>query len=155
MTNTTQKWLSRLWSIFVALTIGLMLLGFTSCSTSSEPEPEDPKAKLYATWHVGTSGYLKKDGAVVTDRYAGFEVTFSADGKYTSKNAGLVFKPAGTFSWSGETVELFSRDQNISTQVAIGDNGALRLTFQLDANSVSGRQAATVGNWEIFLQLKK
>jgi hypothetical protein len=159
MTNTAEKWLTRLWSIALALTIGLMMLGFTSCS-SGDPEPEveitdDPKTKLYATWTLSGTGYVKKDGADVTAKYAGLELTFSTDGKYTSKNGGHVFKSAGTFSWAGENAEAFNRDINIPTQVSIGDNGAMRLTFQLDASDISGKTSATVGNWEVFLQLKK
>ncbi len=154
MTSTSQKWISRVWSILLTLTIGMMLLGFSGCS-SGDPEPADPKTKLYASWQVGTSGYLKRDGVIVTSNYSGFEVTFTSAGTYTSKNAGLVFKTSGTFSWTGDKADSFNRDGEIPTAVTLQEDGSLILSFQLDTNDVSGRQTATVGNWEIVLQPKK
>ena len=153
MTNSYQKWLTRLWSILMTITIGIMLIGFTGCS-SNEPTP-DAKTKLYATWMVGNGGFLKRDGVIMNSEYPNLEVTFQADGTYSSKNAGLIFKPSGVFSWKDEEANGFTRDQEISTDVQFLANGSLVMTFQLQTQQLKGRQNATIGNWEISLQLKK
>tara|TARA_R110002020_G_C16062236_1_gene755550 strand:+ start:244 stop:729 length:486 start_codon:yes stop_codon:yes gene_type:complete len=90
-------------------------------------------------WGIDGGGSVERDGAVITDNYAEFELVMSSTSSklYTSKNNNDLFDSAGTWSFAGTNFDKFilsgtkpAADREISFTQA-GEN--LKLTFTIPA----------------------
>lgn len=129
------------------------LLAFTSACDDDE-KPVNPQELIKKTWHIGASGFVKKDGAALTSEYLNLTVTLNSDGTYSTSNGKKLFFPSGTWSWVGTGTTEFLIDGDLPVTVSELTKTNLRIKFLMDEDHVNtnGRRQAVLGNYEVSLE---
>ena len=129
------------------------LLAFTS-ACDDDDKPENPQEFIKKTWHIGASGFVKKDGSALTSEYVNLTVTLNSDGTYSTTNAKKLFFPSGTWSWVGTGTGEFMIDGDLPVTVTELTKTTLKVKFIMDEDHVNagGRTQAVLGNYEVSLE---
>ncbi|WP_339866249.1 hypothetical protein [uncultured Algoriphagus sp.] len=113
------------------------------------------------TWGIDGGGSVQRDGAVVTDLYAGFELVMKSGSAktYTSKNNNDIFDASGTWSFVGTNFDKFMLS---GTKPVAGreisftqNNDNLTLTFTIPAPGARVNGVMAVAGNYTFRLLKK
>ncbi|HEY0741174.1 MAG TPA: hypothetical protein VGD40_06920 [Chryseosolibacter sp.] len=126
----------------------------TSACNDDDNKPENPQEFIKKTWHIGATGYVKKDGSALTSEYANLRVTLKSDGTYSTINGKKLFFPSGIWNWVGTGTGQFLVDGDLSVTVTELTKTSLKIKFTMDEDHVntSGRTQAVLGNYEVALE---
>jgi hypothetical protein len=135
--------------LIVAFICFIAFVCLQSCN-DDDPKKETP---LHGTWAIG-SGYILKDGVDVTSKYPQLQVTFSADGTYTSTNAKPLFKNSGSWKFNTQNKDEIILDGDFTLSVTTLTATELNVTFVTDADHVhlNGRNSSVVGHYELQME---
>ena len=105
--RTTLLPLDKIWSPAIFLFLVFMF----SCSASEDESSQDKARKLLTsgTWQVAS---VTADDVDKTSAFAGFTVTFTAN-TYTAHQGTPVWASSGTWAFTNENAESFTRDDDV------------------------------------------
>ncbi|PZX51478.1 hypothetical protein [Algoriphagus chordae] len=159
-------------NFFRCVLLACAILTIQSCK-KDDPTPDPPKktAEEIATealtgsgsqtWGIDGGGSVERDGKVVTDVYAGFELVMKSGSAktYTSKNNNDLFDTSGSWSFEGTNFDKFMLS---GTKPAAGreisftqNNNNLTLTFTIPLPGARVNGVMAVAGSYTFNLLKK
>lgn len=155
------------WKLVVVL---VAMVTLQSCGDDTPPEPQKTPEQLATealtgtgtqAWGIAGGGSVTRDGRVVTDLYATFELIMNSGSSktYTSRNSNDLFDANGNWAFAGTNFDKFTLTGTkpaATREISFTQSGSnLTLVFSIPAPGarING-QLAVAGNYT-FVFVKK
>jgi hypothetical protein len=140
---------------YINLLFVAMLITAVGCKKNNDDEPTPlteldlAYAKLAGSWSLQSNGSFTVDGQDVSINYPGFKLSFT-DGRYTTTNAGDLFRPSGTWNWPGTTANAIELDDGKTITIKNLTQSSFNFTFQY--SGTGGQAYGISGSYNILVK---
>ena len=132
----------------ITLVFGLLFLTYSSCK-GPEPVVEPTPVEVTTALLIGPAWVVQsvKVDDVALDLYKSLNVSFTADGKYTSVNGGAIWSASGTWKFKDETAKVMIREDGLEIAIDAITEKAMTISFTRTGDIVYevGRNEAVSG----------